>query len=157
MKTKTQNKPAKAIRGNSTINDVIQVIPLLTRFINRNQLKVLSYNCQYGEEKQYFRNMLCELARRIEGMPATYQNQKGAESIVYLHYFKGGCDWWITEKDKGSPKDDPADKGKQYQAFGRANLGYSGELGYISIEQLKDNNVEIDLYWTPKPLKECKS
>lgn len=45
---------------------------------------------------------------------------------------------------------------EQHQAFGAANLGYGAELGYISIEELKENNVELDLYWTPKPLSQIE-
>jgi len=57
-------------------------------------------------------------------------------------------DWYITERDMETD---------QLQAFGLANLGYGGELGYISIEELKSSNVEIDLHWTPKTLREVKA
>ena len=39
--------------------------------------------------------------------------------------------------------------------MGFANLGdpQNAELGYISIQELIDCNVELDLYWEPKPLQ----
>jgi len=58
-------------------------------------------------------------------------------------------DWYITEKDMGD---------EQIQAFGLADLGMGfPELGYISIEELVENGVELDLHWTPKTLAEVKS
>jgi hypothetical protein len=38
-----------------------------------------------------------------------------------------------------------------------ADLGYGAELGYISIEELIKNSVEIDLHWKPITLKELKN
>ena len=47
---------------------------------------------------------------------------------------------------------------EQLQAFGLADLfGDGGELGYVSIEELKSVGAEMDLYWTPKTLREIKS
>ena len=42
------------------------------------------------------------------------------------------------------------------QALGLANLGYGGELGYISIQELIDAGVELDVYWTPKTIGAIK-
>ena len=41
----------------------------------------------------------------------------------------------------------------QLQAYGLVNLGYGGELGYISIDELIGNNVELDLYFEPTEIK----
>lgn len=61
-------------------------------------------------------------------MDKTYeQDGKGEESIAYLHYFRGSADWYILEKDS---------EPEQFQAFGWADLGGGGELGYISIIDL---------------------
>lgn len=65
--------------------------------------------------------------------------------MVSLHYFKNGCDWFIIERDK---------EDEQHQAFGYANMGYGSECGYISLLELMENDVEIDLYWTPKKVKD---
>lgn len=62
----------------------------------------------------------------IDSMPRTYEQEgKGDQAMVYLHYFTGGCDWWILEKDAGAPTDDPEDF--QAQAFGIANIGYDAD------------------------------
>jgi hypothetical protein len=88
-------------------------------------------------------------------MPATYgQDGKGDQAVVYLHYFIGGCDWWITERDAGSP-DDPPDTG-QAQAFGLVDLGMGPELGYISLVEVLTAGAELDFHWQPKTLAEIQ-
>jgi len=67
--------------------------------------------------------------------------------IAHLHYFTGSGDWYITERDTST---------EQHQAFGLADLGYGGELGYISIAELIANNVELDLHFTPQPLAQLR-
>ena len=96
-----------------------------------------------------FEDVINELYQTITTMPKTYeQDGKGNEAVAYLHYFKGNSDWWITEKDMGT---------EQQQAFGLASInGYEPELGYISIEELKSVNAELDFYWTPKTIGEIK-
>ena len=129
---------------------MIQVKPVdfLKRFINPRQLKFTLSLCK-GEEGQFFIDKLAELQALITGMPKTYdQNGKGDNAIVYLHYFKNGADWFVTEKDMEE---------KQLQAFGLADIFRDGgELGYISIEELLKNNVELDYHWTPKTLGEVR-
>jgi hypothetical protein len=62
-------------------------------------------------------------------------------------------DWYITERDIGDGDDDT-----QHQAFGLADLGVGEpELGYISIAELIDNNVELDLHFDPTPISQLKS
>lgn len=122
-------------------------------FISINQRCVLR-DLLKGEEGDYFATLLLALKKRIETMPETYQtNGQGTSAKVYLHYFRGGIDAWITERDKGDGTDD---KG-QHQAFGKINLGSGGGLGYISIAELIENDVEIDLHWNPETtLKDLK-
>ena len=43
---------------------------------------------------------------------------------------------------------------EQIQTFGLSNLGYGAELGYISIDELVGENVELDLYFSPVKIKE---
>lgn len=95
-----------------------------------------------GEEGQFFIEKMIELKSQIDSMPQTYEQAgKGDQAVVHLHYFFGSGDWWITEKDMD---------GGVLQAFGLADLGYGGELGYISIEELCScPGVELDLHWTP--------
>lgn len=122
---------------------------LLTQFINPNQLKTMVGLCD-GEEAGHFLTKLSEFAELIKNMPKTYeQDGKGDEAIVTLHYFRGGMDWFITEKDM---------EAEQIQAFGYCDLGMGfPELGYVSIVELLENNVELDIYFTPKTLREVKA
>ena len=92
-----------------------------------------------------------DLANQIEAMPKTYeQDGRGDEAIAHLHYFNGGSDWYITEKDIN---------GGVLQAYGYAILNGDDEMaesGYISIEELTRNGVELDLHFTPCRLAEIK-
>ena len=131
----------------ATKADAAQAIPTLRRFLSRSQLSVLGDNC-YGEERQFFIDKIVEMADLIRTMPKTYeQDGKGDDAVVYLHYFLGNMDWYITEKDM---------EVEQYQAFGLADLGYGAELGYICIAELVEAGAELDLYFTPKTLREVK-
>ena len=133
----------------TTINQVIEAVKTIKDFVNPNQLEILGDNCR-GEEAEFFKTMIVELAERINNMPKTGETDgQGDDAIVYLHYFVGAADWHITEKDM---------EAEQLQAFGLADLGWGfPELGYISIEEILANNIELDLYWTPKTLAEVKA
>ena len=103
-----------------------------------------------GEEWQFFADKMKELAGVIAAMPKTYdQDGMGDSAVAHLHYFRGAADWYITEKDMEG-------KGTQ-QAFGLADLGYGGELGYISIEELISAGVELDFHFSPKTIGQIKS
>ncbi len=131
----------------ATIADVNKVMPLLKKFIGKRQLSAVGMGIR-GEEGQFFKDKMVEIANTIQNMPQTYgQDGMGDEAIVYLHYFMGGSDWYITEKDM---------EDEQLQAFGLADLGGGSELGYISIQELIDSGVELDFYWEPKTIGEIK-
>ena len=133
-----------------TIADVTVAIPTLRQFIGRSQLSALGDACR-GEERQWFKDRLCELADQLANMPETYaQDGLGDQAVAHLHYFKGSGDWYITERDSDQ------DGEGQIQAFGLADLGYGAELGYISIAELIENGVELDLHFTPCTLAELK-
>ncbi len=111
-------------------------------------------NCK-GEEGRWFRDKLVELAQIVTTMPSTRgQDGKGMDAIVYLHYFRGSADFYITEKDSGSMDDDPEEF--QSQMFGYADVfGNGGEVGYISLHEILAGGCELDLYWTPKTIREA--
>ena len=92
--------------------------------------------CMNFENKPAFIRM----AKIFENMPVTYEGT----DIAYLHYFSGNCDWYILEKDCLP---------YQLQAFGYVNLGWGYECGYISIIELIENNIQLDLFFTPQPIK----
>ncbi|SEN75387.1 DUF2958 domain-containing protein, partial [Nitrosomonas marina] len=114
----------------NTLADVNAVMPLLKQFIGKSQLAAFASGIR-GEEGQFIKDKLIEIANIIKNMPQTYgQDGLGDEAVVHLHYFKGSADWYITEKDM---------EDEQLQAFGLADLyGDGGELGYISIQELID-------------------
>ena len=145
-----ENNPDSEVEQDSpaTIADVNGVMQTLKRFIGKSQLAAVGMGIR-GEEGQFFKDKMIEIANTIQNMPKTYeQDGKGDEDIVYLHYFKDSADWYITEKDM---------EGEQHQAFGLADLfGDGGELGYISIQELIDLGVELDFHWEPKTIVEIK-
>lgn len=126
---------------------VYNAVRNLGRFIGPAQLSTLGNACR-GEEREWFKAKLIELAEIVTTMPKTYEtNGQGDNAIVYLHYFNASGDWYIIERDMEID---------QLQAYGLADLGCP-ETGYISIEELIDNGVELDLHFEPKPLKEVRA
>lgn len=120
----------------------------LRNFLPENQYAVLMMNLR-GEERDAIGQMIREWNEKIAKMPKTYeQDGKGNNAVAHLHYFIGGCDWYILEKDM---------EREQHQAFGYASLMPGmAELGYISIPEVTENGAELDLYWTPKTLGDIK-
>lgn len=119
----------------------------LAHFIGKSQIAAMwhGYN---GEEGDWFLAKLKELEAITDAMPEPYATDgKGDAAIAHLHYFGPSQDWWISERDS-TPE--------QLQAFGLADLGYGGGLGYISIAELIANGIELDLHWTPRTLAECR-
>lgn len=95
----------------------------LAQFMGDSQMLALSEALEV-EEGMYFVKTLGELASLLDTMPRTYdQDGKGDQAVAYLHYFMGGMDWYITERDMGE---------EQLQAYGLADLGMGcPEQGYI--------------------------
>ena len=75
-----------------------------------------------------------------------YQDGKGKNAIVYLHYFSGGSDWYITELDK-----------ETNEGYGYVVLDgdtQNSEFGYINLNEFADSIVQLDLYWSFQTLNE---
>ena len=118
-------------------------------FIGETQFRCVKNLILKSEEKQFFIDKISELKKRIDEMPKTYeQDGKGKRATAYLHYFVGGCDWYITEKDI-----DPNKEG-QLQAFGVTNLGHGPEIGYINLFDVGRANAELDFHFKPTILAE---
>ena len=116
----------------------------LRAFMNPSQRQAL-YSAMQGEEGEYFRALCHDLINTMETMPKVYeQDGLGNQAIVHLHYFTGSMDWYITERDTSI---------EQLQAFGLADLGYGGELGYISIKELIEHGAELDFHFHPCTLE----
>lgn len=121
----------------------------LRGFLGKLQARIVR-EAANGEEGQWFMDKMVELAATVDATPKTYEQQDAGDAMVFhLHYFKGGCDWYIAEKDKLA---------EQHQAFGWANLGddQSAELGYISLVELTGLNVELDFDFKPITLADVK-
>jgi hypothetical protein len=123
-----------------------KAIPAIRPFFSRPQLSGMVSAC-YGEEGDFFMQKIIDIEKLIASMPVTYeQDGAGDDAVVYLHYFHGSSDWFVTEKDVD---------GGVTQAFGYSVLNGDvdfAELGYISIAELTCCGVEFDLYFTPSKL-----
>ena len=86
-------------------------------------------------------------------LPPLYANEgQGEEAIAQVKFFTPWTNWtwYVTEYD-------PVER----LCFGVV-VGPEREFGYFSLAELEDIRgpgglrIERDLYWTPKPLKECR-
>lgn len=136
---KQRQKPARTTRKAWLLED-------LKRFVGQHQMGALLEGLA-GEEADYFRERISRYSERIQTMPKVYEQDGKDDPIAYLHYFLGGADIYITERDASD---------EQLQAFGWCDLGYGGEFGYINIEELTRHRFELDLHFEPRPLSECK-
>lgn len=103
-----------------------------------------------SEEGDFFAELLTDLHNLIETMPVTYQTDgQGKAAIAHLHYFMGGYDAYVTEKDVDGEEG-------QRQAYGYQRFRPNDfEAGYVSIADAIRVGAELDLYFTPKPVQEC--
>ena len=116
-------------------------------FVNPSQRSAM-YSAMQGEVGAFFRELVGNLITALDTMPKVYeQDGLGDQAVIHLHYFTGSRDWYITERDTSE---------EQHQAFGLADFGDGGELGYISIAELIKHGVELDLYWKPRTLAEIR-
>lgn len=149
----TADKVIAASTPPATMADVDKAIPRLKAFIGNSQLQAILDGMK-GEEGQFFRDKIIEIAKITDGMPMTYDTDgMGDKAPVSLHYFKGSSDWYIIEKDTSGPGED------QTRAFGYTILNgdkENAELGYISIAELIKFGVELDMYWEKQSLGRIK-
>lgn len=152
--------PVKTTKHQMELEEFKHRIWLIKPFMGAKQLKALEQLCK-GEEKEAGYEIITRLSDIIDGMPKTYgtEKQKANDKIIYLHYFGGGSDFYIVEKDS---------EPEQLQAYGYTILNgdlQNAEWGYISIDEIKSigtgiragritHGIEIDFYWTPKTFGE---
>jgi hypothetical protein len=124
----------------------IAALKTLKDFVGESQLRTMFHLAVNSDEAKFYAGKIAEVAATIKKMPKTYEtDDQGSSAKITLHYFKGGCDWWIIEKDQEQD---------QLQAFGIASLGYEPEIGYINISEILRAGAELDLYWTPVTVSE---
>jgi len=76
----------------------------------------------------------------VLSVPSLYEQDEVTDKMIYLHYFLGNQDWYVTEYSRNSG-----------EMFGYANLGYGAELGYMSLSDFtKNGKVELDFYFDPQ-------
>ena len=85
----------------------------------------------------------------LRKLPKLYETEEVSleEKLIHMHFFIGGCDWYISEYDQDN-----------HLFFGYAILNndlQNSEWGYISYDELRDisiQGIEIDrdLYWKPQ-------
>lgn len=127
---------------------------ILTRFMPDGQRAAL-FVALRGEEGAGIADVILTAVERIKATPKTYETESVAtkDKIAHLHYFRGGVDAWIVERDVGDGTEPVPGEGEQLQAFGKITLTGDkddAEWGYISIQELIENGVELDLYWEPQ-------
>ena len=100
-----------------------------------------------GEERDHFADIVTRLVATWQAMPATYATEsQGRAAVAHLHYFLGGADWWIIEKDA-----DPDNAG-QIQAFGIADLGMGRNSATSASPNCSKSALRSISTITPKPL-----
>ena len=92
-------------------------------------------------------------------LPALYSQEEVADPLAVVKFFTpdSSWTWYIIE---GSQQED----GEDWMFFCRAvsHLCPEGELGNVMLSELEQVkgalglSVERDLYWTPKPISQCK-
>lgn len=91
---------------------------------------------------------------KLATIPRLYETENVPlkEKMIHLHFFLGGCDWYIAEYDG------------EDTFFGYAILNgdtQNAEWGYISFTELKEikigaTEIDADLYWKPRKASEVE-
>ena len=141
----------------ASLADGIAALQRIKAFMSPRQSNAVS-ELMRGEEGSFFIAKMIELDQRITDMPVTYEQNEVSDPIAYLHYFMGGSDWYITEKDMEG-------KGTE-QAYGYACLNgdmMNAEFGFISIDELCSivirgfMTIDLDFHFDPTPMSVIKT
>ena len=129
-----------------------QAFSQLRPYLFAGQLATLEQLCE-GEEGEYFRGLVVELAAQIGSIPAMDEGPEVTnDSPVKLHYFYQGSDWYIFELEHVAEDD-------VVLGFGWAILGgdyQMAELGCINVSELLVCGVELDLHFAQKTLGQVR-
>lgn len=89
-----------------------------------------------------------QIEKLLKTAPAYSTEGQGDNVVCKAHFFNplGKGDWYVLEAFK---------EDNQIVFFGYVDLIYP-ELGYFSLNELMVNNMEMDLWWNPKSLREIK-
>jgi hypothetical protein len=92
---------------------------------------------------------------RLDRVPRLYETEHIPlkEKYVHIHFFIGGCDWYVIEYDGTDI----------FWGYAILNGDYlNSELGYFSLSELKaikingwlEVDCELEEYWNVRPLSE---
>ena len=91
---------------------------------------------------------------KLATLPRLYATEQVPleEKIIHLHFFIGGCDWYLAEYDGED----------LFWGFANLNDPQNAEWGYISFAELREiriGGIEIDndLHWKPKRFGDIES
>ena len=74
-------------------------LDILKMLTSPEQYEVIT-DAMLGEEGDHFIEIIDRIHATWQAMPKTYETDgQGRAALAHLHYFIGGCDWWIVEKD----------------------------------------------------------
>jgi len=138
---KQKESGARFVVGEKVIHRDFEFSQRLEKTMPTHQKKIVK-----GSEE--FNSVIEDLNKDVAEIPKLYeQHGKGKQAIVYLHYFYGGSDWYVTEFDGD----------KEFFGYVVLNGDYEmSEFGYIPVEELvSDGRIELDFYWERKTLKEA--
>lgn len=139
------------IKNNKNID-----LNLLRKFVPDAQLEVM-IDLVDGEEGKFYLEKLEDLTKTIKNLPTEDDIcEDSAKDIkAPLHYFVGGCDWYIATREKDEDVD-PEYKGDynvdpDYNygfCFARLNNWYDcAELGTVYFKELMDTGMmQLDLH-----------
>ena len=92
---------------------------------------------------------------QLSKIPKLYETENTPlrDKLIYLHFFIGGCDWYIAEYDEED----------LFWGYAILNGDYDmAEWGYISFEELKSIKIppgfeiENDIYWEVRRASEIE-
>lgn len=128
-----------------------QASEILKQFISREQIFVLMSGLSPLERMAYS-DRLINLATIInEDMPINDNTMPTSnDNTIYLHYFINGADWYVIEKDAN------VDGKGQIQAYGLVDFGEGLQETFISIKQMFEFHVQLDLAFQPRSVSELQ-
>ena len=91
-----------------------------------------------------------DVAKRL---PLLYSQEEQGDNAIAVVKFFAPCTNWTWYASEYSP---------EKRLFFGVVVGHEREFGYFSLDELEatrgpgDLTIERDLYWQPKPLKECR-
>jgi hypothetical protein len=137
-------QPEKMATGKliNKIMDKPEFSPEAIKIVPKHQLKFLK-SIDFSEQEDATENV----NNAVSSVPKLYGQDGVPDKMIYLHYFYGNQDWYVTEYDKASG-----------EFFGYVDLGYGAEMGYMSVAEIINNGkVELDFYFTPTLWSEIDS